>query len=132
MVSTEIGGAGAVTIDAPSERENSAWGTLGFVRTRDGQIASNWRPAELPAEGDDGRSALACRIGRLYGLDAIGHLQRHALSADRLVDAIAAMVAGGRWTAVEIGFVSALAEYIADRRVHIAEGFEVVDLRRAA
>lgn len=108
--------------------EPSQWRSLGFVDPAEVGVRSNWSPVVLSG-ADDRVYAQASRMGALYALDVVGHLRRFPDNPDRLVDLIGEIVAAGRWTAVEIGFVSALAEYLADARIWVTAA-DVVDLRR--
>jgi hypothetical protein len=112
--------------------ELHAWLAMGFVEAKDGEVASSWAPLELSAADERRRYAEACWVGMGYAVDAIAHLKAFPDNPRRFVDLTRELVARGRWTAVEIGFFSALASYLAEGRIQLARGFEVVDLRPAA
>lgn len=120
------------TAPEPELGEQREWRALGFVDAERDGPARNWAPLVFAGAEDDRRYGMACRVGRLHALEVIRHLRRFPGHSDRFVELIAEIVRSGRWTAIEIGMVAAIAEYIAEERVWLTPGFEVVDLRRAA
>ena len=98
---------------SPSEEEHFFWQDMPFVIN--GKTV--WPAVRVePVEGEDRLHAQCAEqlIGRDAAMQLIAHLRRHGIveCGGRMIDVARAMIERGRWGNMEIGFFSALGQFI--------------------
>jgi len=108
--------------------EDFDWRNMSFVRCQDTKTTIQWPPVELTGEDKDLVRGAACTIGNRCALDLIGHIKSHSKNygGDRLLDVAREIVKRGEWGGLEIGFFSALGNFMARGRVPTSADFDAV------
>ena len=111
--------------------EENDWLELPFVRAEGKRVLSNWAPVDIPVDDKKRGYGDQCAVGARYAMELIGFLRRYSAldpSGQCLVDLAKEMVQRGKWTGVEIGFFSALGEYLTDGKIAVAVSFDAKHL----
>ncbi len=108
--------------------EDDSWRNMGFVYCQDAVPVVQWPPVELSGQDKDLIRGAACVIGSHCALDLIGHIKRHSENhdGDRLLCVAQEIVKRGEWGGFEIGFFSALGNFMARGRVITSAEFDAV------
>ncbi len=108
--------------------EDFDWESMSFVRFQGDKAVIQWPPVELTGQDKDLVRGAACVIGNHCALDLIGHIKSHSrnFGGDRLLDIAQEIVKRGEWGGLEIGFFSALGNFIARGRVRTSAAFDAV------
>ena len=98
-----------------TREEDKQWKQMPFFRLEDGKIVDHWAPTEINGASEDHVYTAECAVGQHYALELIDHTRTYAEHFDEewLTPIFRDMVKRGNWGGVELGFVSALGEYIA-------------------
>ena len=108
--------------------EDFDWRNMSFVRCQGTKTAIQWPPVELTGQDKDLVRGAACVIGNQCALDLIGHIKSHSKNygGDRLLNVAQEIVKRGEWGGLEIGFFSALGNFMAWGRVQTSADFDAV------
>ncbi len=114
--------------------EDFDWRNMSFVRCQNTKTAILWPPVELTGEDGGLVRGAACTIGNHCALDLIGHIKSHSkhYGGDRLLGIAQEIVKRGEWGGLEIGFFSALGNFIARGRIPTSADFDAVLITAAA
>lgn len=106
--------------------ERAAYCELPFVEADDkGHVKSHWSPPVV-GQTEDGRShAAECDMGTTLALNLITYLRGYPRdnSDSNLAGVAEAIVKRGKWGGIEIGFFSALGNFIESGRVYVSVGW---------
>ena len=108
------------------QAEHNAWLGMPFLRAEGGRILEDWAPPDIKRASGGRSYAAECVLGAHYALQTISHTREFGDRTDggHLLDTVHAIVERGRWTGVEIGFFTALDNYVAWGRVIVADDFD--------
>ena len=108
--------------------ENRLWREIAFIG-KDGKVC--WPPFGSPQAHANATEAAAysadCILGCGLAARLIEHMREFAKGRDTetcLLDVVKAMVQSGQWGGLEIGFISAVGEFVAHGYIRVGVDFE--------
>ena len=126
------------TLDALAD-EHRAWHEMPFIDTNEnGEIVSHWNPADVTKTNQAGEqegNLERCAIGAHYALYLINHMRQYGgefMDGGWFSTVVKAIVERGEWTGVEIGFFTAIENWLTCGRVTVSGGFDAVPFQQDA
>ena len=108
--------------EGPVRDAHVAWRDLDFVQDKGVlEPSDSWAPREIPIDADAKGYKTACNVGVIYCLEMLAYMFSHPEvdKRDVISHVVHSAIERGQWGGVEIGFFSALGEYVLDGEVYI-------------